>query len=202
MSSGVEASPGKKDIDKVKAFVESFGILAPIAYGLFYIAITLLGISAAAFTILAGVIFGTFKGLIIVVIAATIAATIAFFISRYFKDKFFSNKNKKTDEGFMKKMIEKIEDNCEKRGFATIAILRLSFLPYMPLSYASGLVKKLKATDFILATFLTNIFGSFVFIFLGASITESIPLFLGAIILLILFLQVPKIIKKFEKKNS
>lgn len=184
------------DKERLTEIIINLGIWGPIVYILIYITVTIVGVSAAIFTILAGTLFGVKKALFIVVIGATIAASIAFFIARYFRENIFnSNKNKKSK---LDKIIKKIENNAESRGFVTIVILRLSFLPYIPLSYASGLVKKLKARDFILATFLTNIFGSFVFIFLGASITQSIPIFLGAIILVLLFMQIPKLIKKFS----
>lgn len=181
-------------LENLENFIDSLGSSAIFVFFILYVVVTLFGFSAAVFTILAGTLFGVKEGLIIVVLAATVAATIAFSISRYF--------SKYLDEGkiknkTMKNLIEKIEVQAKKNGFVAICILRLSFLPYIPLSYASGLVKNLKARDFILATFLTNIFGSFVFIFLGASLMESIPLFLLAIVLVLLFLQVPKLVKKY-----
>lgn len=186
------------NVENIKNFVNSFGPYSMTVFVLIYILITLFGFSAAIFTILAGTLFGVGWGLFLVVVAATVAAGIAFYIARYFSHKLASGtiKNKT-----MQNIISKIEKNCEKNGFMAIAILRLSFMPYIPLSYGAGVVKTLKFRDFILATFLTNIFGSFVFIFLGASITQSLPLFIGAIILLILFMQTPKLIKKWEKKK-
>jgi len=181
-------------IDYIKTYIDSLGFWGPLVFALIYIVITLVGISAAALTIMAGIIFGVGKGLLVVVISATSSAIIAFYLSRFLKHKFFKNEN--SNSNIVKKLIGRIEKTCDKNGFSTIALLRLSFMPYIPLSYAAGLVEKLKAFDFILATFLTNIFGSFVFIYLGNSITESIPIFLGAIILLLLFMQIPKLIKK------
>ncbi len=189
---------GFLNYESLTKFIESFGMWAPLIFAIIYIIITLTGLSAAFFTILAGLIFGVKIALFVVVIAATIAATLAFYIARYLKNKITDEKDKKQNKT-IKKLVNKINIACEKNGFLAIAILRLSFLPYMPLSYAAGLVEKLKARDFILATLITNIFGSFVFIFLGASLTQSIPLFLGAIVLVILFMQVPKLIKRFQK---
>jgi len=189
-------------IEHIKSFVESLGFWGPLVFALIYIIVTIVGISAAAFTILAGVIFGVFNGLLIVVISATISAMIAFYIARTLKDKLFSNKGKKNSNSkIIKNLILKVENSFENNGFLAISILRLSFMPYIPLSYAAGFVNKLKARDFFLATFITNIFGSFVFIYLGNSITQSIPIFLGAIILLVLFMQIPKFIKK-KKENT
>lgn len=173
--------------DKISSFISSFGVFGPLVFGLLYIIISLFGISAAALTILAGVLFSLPVAMSVVVISATIVATLGFLISRYFS-KYLSNKESK--------LVKKVEEKCEKNGFLAIAILRLLFLPYMPLSYAAGLVKKLKLKDFVLATFLTNIFGSFFFIFLGYSLTKSLPYVIVAILLLIGFFQIPKLLKK------
>lgn len=203
-------SQGLLSFDALTELIESTGIWAPIVFALFYIAITLIGISAAFFTVLAGTLFGTVNGLIIVVISATISATIAFFITRFLSKEFLSDKSSKK-QSVVHGLIEKIDKQVEKNGFYAITILRLSFLPYIPLSYASGLVKKLKASDFILATFITNIFGSFVFIFLGDRIGELLKenfevgtlLTLGiAIVLLVAFIiVVPKVANKLRGKE-
>ncbi len=184
------------NVNKIQNFIDGFGIYGPIIFMLLYIIISIFGVSAAALTIIAGLIFDIKTAMITVVIGATIAAYIAFLISRHFS-KYINIKNKN-----IKKIVEKIEKKSEKNGFFAIAILRLMFLPYIPLSYAAGLVKKLKAKDFVLATFVTNIFGSFFFIFLGFSITKSLPYFISAIILLILFLQTPKLIKKYTNHDK
>lgn len=101
-----------------------------------------------------------------------------------------SNKSKP-----LQSIVNVIEKNCKDNGFTAIAILRLSFMPYIILSYAAGLVKTLRFRDFILATFLTNIFGSFVFIILGASLTQSWPLFIVAVVLVLLFTILSKHLK-------
>jgi uncharacterized membrane protein YdjX (TVP38/TMEM64 family) len=183
------------DIQKIQGFIQSFGIYGPIVFMLIYIAISLTGISAASLTIVAGLIFDLPTAMITVVISATIAAYIAFLITRYF------SKNIKIKNKNVQKIIDQIEEKSETNGLLAISTLRLAFLPYILLSYAAGFVKKLKARDFVLGTFITNIFGSFFFIYLGFSITQSLPFFIGAILLLIFFLQTPKIMKKLIQKK-
>jgi uncharacterized membrane protein YdjX (TVP38/TMEM64 family) len=178
------------DIEKMQSVIKNFGVYGPLVFMAMYIGISLMGISAASLTILAGLLFDLPTAMITVVISATIAAYIAFVITRYFSQ-YITIKNAN-----IQKFIDQIEEKSEKNGFLVISTLRLTFLPYILLSYAAGFVKKLKATDFVLATFFTNIFGSFFFIYLGFSVTQSLPFFIGAIVLLILFLQTPKIMKK------
>lgn len=186
------------DIDFLKSYVKSLGIFGPLAFIVIYIIFALTSFPATVLTISAGIIFGLWYGLLYVVIAATLAATIAFYIARYYREKFIEDRFKSKT---FKKIVTKIEDHAEKRGFFIITILRLSFMPFIPLSYASGLVKKLKAKDFILATILTDIIGSFVFIYLGFSITKSIPYFLLGVCLLILFLHIPKLVKIYHNRK-
>jgi len=194
----------KVNLEELKAYINSLGIWGPLVFSCLYVAVALTGISVAFLTTLSGTIFGLVNGLIIVVLAATLSATIAFYLARFifrapasFEDNTVSLQKKNYISG----LIEKIEEKSHENGFMIIAILRLSFLPYIPLSYAAGLVKSLSARDFILATFLTNLFGSFVFIFLGASLGENCLLFVLAIILMIAFMQIPKLIKKWSERK-
>jgi len=181
----------------IKTFIAQFGLFAPIVFMIIYSLITVVGIPASALTILAAVIFGNIKGYIIVVIGASIADAIAFFTARYFKDKVdFDNKIQKSKT--TKKLFDKLNKGAEKNAFFAICLLRLSFMPYIPVSYAAGLVKNIRPIDSILATFVTNLLGSAVFIFLGGSIGDSWYIFVSAIVLLVLFLQLPKLLKKLN----
>ena len=194
-------SSGIADIELIQDFVLGFGMLAPVIFILIYIVGTLIGISAVIFTILAGTIFGLWWGWLIVVVAATISANVAFVIARYFKSFFEKYQRRSRKKSVITNLVEKIENNAKKNGFTTIVLLRMSFLPYIPLSYASGLVKNLKMRHFTLATMLTNVLGSFFFIFLGFSITQSLPYFIVGIVLVITFSQLPKIIKRAQNSK-
>lgn len=174
--------------------VESFGMYAPFVYSLMYIVLSIIGFPATVLTVFAGTLFGLKVGLIVVVVSATIAAMIAFLIARYFSGLFDNIRSE-----YVKKMIAKINKGSEKNGFYMMTILRLSFLPYIPLSYAAGLVKKMKLYHFTLATLITNIFASFAFIYLGMSITEGLPFVILAIVLVVLIMNVPKLMKKVRQ---
>ena len=187
---------GMLSIENIRYVVQETGPWGVLVFMLLYIIVPVTNIPASIFTIAAGVLFDLPVALTGVVIAATIAASIGFFIARHFSAWLVGKTGRFTW------LIRRIERAADSNGFVGIAVLRLSFLPYMPLSYAAGLVRTLRARDFILATFLTNIFGGFVFIALGASFTRSIPLFLGAIVLVILFMQVPKIMHKVKSAHN
>ena len=177
----------------LQSFIQQFGFFGPIIYGLLYLVLTLVFFPASILTILGGVIFGTLLGMVYTIIAATLAATVAFYIAKFFGSGVVERFLKGTTLGTLDKKLE-------KGGFYTLALLRLLYIPYMPLSYAAGL-SKLKARDFVLATFLTNIPGSFAFSYLGGSLGDPRSL-IFAVVLVVITLMIPKIVKKFQKKKK
>ena len=174
-------------------FIAQFGMFGPVVYGLAYIVLTVAFFPASLLTIMGGVIFGTLIGMFYTIIAATIAAAIAFYIAKFFGRGVVARLVKGTKLGDLDKKLE-------KGGFYTMALLRLLYIPYMPLSYAAGL-SKMKAKDFVLATFLTNIPGSFAFSYLGGSLGDP-RAFVFAVGLVVLVLLSPKLVKRFQKRKS
>jgi len=175
----------------LRSWIEGFGIFGPVIYGLLYVMLTVVLFPASVLTIMGGVIFGTLLGMFYTIIAATLAATVAFYIAKYF--------GRGVVERFLKGKLKTLDKKLEKGGFYTMVILRLLYIPYIPLSYAAGF-SKMRARDFVLATFLTNIPGSFAFSYLGGSLGDPRSI-VFAVILVILVLMIPKVVKRFQKKK-
>ncbi len=190
------------DLEAIGEWVQGLGWIGLILYGVLFIVLGLLGLSKIAMTVLAGVLFGPVVAMIVTVIAATIAAVIAYYIAYHFQDTLYRRMKKNDkDKGSISKwhkLIYKIEQNAETRGFYTIAIVRLSFVPLMMTSYAAGLIRTLKFRDFFWAMLATNVYMHAVYIFVGTSWQQNLPIFLAAIALLLLFIQTPKLINKFS----
>lgn len=185
-------------IENVTQFVESFGMLGPLVFILIYIVALLIFLPATLFTIAGGFLFGLWWGVFYVVIAATIAAVLGFLIAR----KFSSQWNFAESNALIQKIVSKCEGQCEENGLQTFIILRLLYLPYMALSYAAGLVKTAKLRDFALATFLTNIVGSFSFAYFGSQLDSGWKGLLLPVSLIVLTLLVPKVVTYFQKKSG
>lgn len=182
----------------ITTFVESFGAFAPAVFILLYIVFVLFLFPATIFSIAGGLLFGTFWGVVYVVVAATISAGIGFFLARKFhskKPEMFSNK-------VVKLLVHKCEHHCELHGFKAFFILRLLYLPYMPLSYAAGFVRSAKFTEFLIATFVTNIIGSFSFVYLGGSLGNGYGALMLPVGLIVLTLLVPRVVKLFQTKKE
>jgi len=170
-------------------------MLAPVIFILLYTIATIIFLPGTPLTIAGGAIFGTFFGTLYTIIGATIGAAIAFFIARYLGASFVNDLvNKKF------KKLDSYDKKLEKNGFLVVLFLRLvPIFPFNGLNFALGLTK-VKSKDYIIATFLGIIPGSFVLAFFGGSLASLNPLNIAlAIALFILLAFSPKIYKKFKK---
>jgi uncharacterized membrane protein YdjX (TVP38/TMEM64 family) len=183
----------------IETFVSQFGVWAPVVYGVVYFLLTISFVSAAVFSVLAGTLFGPLVGSIVVIISATLAAATGFIIARYFASGFGKKMSKKPA---LHKFMSKIETQCERNSFQTFFIMRCLFVPYMPLSYAAGLVKCAKLRHFVLATFVTNMIFTPAFVYLGDNLFSGPKALLLPIVIVIMALSVPKIITTFQKKSK
>ena len=187
----------------ISNFINQFGIFAPFVFIIIYIIALLFFIPSIIVTLLGGILFGLLYGTIYVVIAATISAAIGFTITRKLSDKFGS---KSGSHRFNNKLVQKLVDqcnhHCERNGIQAFFILRFLGLPYMPLSYAAGLVKSARLKDFIIATFFSNIVGSFTFVYLGSQLQNGLKALIIPIALIGLTLLIPRIVKKFQKDSK
>lgn len=194
------------DLEAIGEWVQGLGWLGWLLYGLLFIVFGLAGLSKIAMTVLAGVLFGPLIAMIVTVIAATIAATIAYYIAYHFQHQLYDwvTRRDRSKEGMSTwhKVIYKIEQNAETHGFYTIAIVRLSFVPLMMTSYAAGLIRTMRFRKFFWAIALTNIYMHFVYIFVGTSWQQNLPIFLAAMVVLIGFMQTPKIVAKLSDDNN
>jgi len=134
-------------IHELRAYILSFGQFAAIVFILIYsLKPILLIVPSAAFSILAGTIFGPYKAFGLSMISSFFAATLAFYLARML-GKPFVNK-------LLRGKALNLDSNIEKHGFKIMLIMRLSIVfPYDALSYASGLTK-MKYRDFILGTLI------------------------------------------------
>ena len=139
-------------------FNTNLGILAFI---ILYILIVLLILPASWLSLLAGFLYGSYLGSIIVLIAAALGASAAFFISK----SFLSIKLKKFIIQFPKFTL--MEQVVQKGGFKLILLARLSPLfPFSILNYFYGL-NNVKFKDFALGL-LGIIPGTFLYCSIGS----------------------------------
>ena len=68
--------------ENVEAFVSGFGVWAPVAYAVIYIACSPIPLLAPMFSAVGGLLFGAVKGTLTIIIVATISALVPFSLSR------------------------------------------------------------------------------------------------------------------------
>lgn len=147
------------DLASVKAFVLSFGPLAPIAYILMFTLVPLTLFPDAILAIASGTVFGVFWGSVYTIIGAICGSTLSFCIARLIGREFVMKLARHKADWF--------EEGVEKQGFLIILLLRLvPLIPFDLISYGAGL-SKIKYADFLFATFIGIIPGVVIYVNLG-----------------------------------
>ncbi len=151
-------------IESIRQFLLSFGFFTWILFILIYAIGAVISIPGTILTFVGAILFGAWLGTLLNVIGATIGATLAFLVARYLAHDYI--------DGLFK--YENIKQKLNEHGFKIIFILRLlPFVPYFALNYVAGL-SRIRLKDFILASFLGMIPGTFIYTYLFATVGEQI----------------------------
>ena len=171
--------------------------LAPLYYVLLYVVGVVFAVPGIALTILAGPIFGLWKGILVVLIGANLGCQITFFLSR-FLGRDFVYKFVKADS-----LVDRLSKKIENNGFWVILSLRLlPVFPFNVINYVSGLTS-LRYRDYTLGNFFGMLPGTCVYVYFSytASDVKDNPWNLAiAVVMLILFTLVVTVIKKKVKR--
>lgn len=200
------------DCTTIQTQIESWGILAPVAFFALYVVSTVAFIPGLVVTLLAGLIFGPWWGTLIVSLASTFGATLAFLIARYVA--------RDAVEGFLSKQawFAKFKDSVEANGFNFVVFARLvPLFPFNGLNYACGLVP-LKLSHYVVGSMLGMLPGTFAYVYLGSAGCKLIDSMIQgrftfsdfppevrnsliiAISLLALLSVLPLVVKKFRRR--
>lgn len=142
----------------------SMTIWGPLLYIAIYTLRPLTFFPGTALTILSGVFFGLWGGIVYTIIAANLSAALAYSVGR-----FFGKDLKLEDTG-----IGVWVNALQKNPFESVLTTRLIFLPFDVVSYAAGILK-LPFVSFILATLVGTLLGIATFVAIGAAI--DVPAF-------------------------
>lgn len=138
---------------------------AILAYVGVYLARPVVLFPASVLTVVGGVLFGPVIGLLVVVVAANASAMVAYWIGRSLG----RAPSDSAGSGSTVSVVERWSDRMRTNSFETVLIMRLIFLPYDLVNYASGFLH-IKATPFLTATALGSIPGTVSFVLIGASL--------------------------------
>ncbi|WP_342455182.1 TVP38/TMEM64 family protein [Spartinivicinus poritis] len=130
-----------------------------------YVFVTALSLPGAAImTIIAGLIFGLFTGVIIVSFASTIGATLAFLISRTLLGEWVQNK--------FSSHLKTINDGVEREGGFYLFTLRLiPAIPFFVINLVMGLTP-IRVLQFFFVSQIGMLPGTIVYVNAGASLSN------------------------------
>lgn len=158
----------KLSIEKIRNFILSAGIWAPLLYMVAYGFTSIILFPAALLSTASGAVWGPYLGTFYTVIGATISSSIPFFFARLLGRRFVG------------KMLNKANkmDICDrfvgKNGFVAVFIMRLiPIFPWDVVNYGSGLCG-IRFRDYLLATLIGIIPGSFTYNLIGSSLGQPI----------------------------
>ncbi|WP_350344298.1 TVP38/TMEM64 family protein [Proteinivorax tanatarense] len=166
----------------------------PVIYIAVYILFVLVALPASALTLLAGPLFGFFRGLLFVLIGFNVSAHLCFVISR----KLGREKVEKLIDanGKMKKYSDKIGEH----GFMVMFYLRLiPIFPYALLNYISGL-SVISFKEYALATFLGKLPFLAVMVYFSTTVADARENPMGVVISIALMALMLLIVNFVRKK--
>ena len=121
---------------ELREWIQSLGSMGPLVYLGIYIMAVLLAVPGTLISIMAGVLFGSYYGVILASIGSTVGASLAFLISRHFAREAiaekFSGKNK----------FRYLDHLTREHGAILVALTRLvPLFPFNLLNYGFGLTQ-------------------------------------------------------------
>ncbi len=151
----------QQQLISVLEWIDSLGAIAPLAFILLYILITVALLPASIVTLGAGIVFGIFKGSLLVFIGAMLGATAAFLVGRYLARDWVAQRIANRPK------FQAIDAAISREGRKVIFLLRLSpVFPFNLLNYGLGL-SQVSLRDYVLGT-LGIIPGTIMYVYLGS----------------------------------
>jgi len=120
----------------LRDWIEGLGPWGPVAFFFLYAAAVVAAIPGSVLTVLAGTLFGSVLGVVVVIHAATLGASLAFLIARYFARDAIARRLA-TNERF-----QRLDRLTEEHGAIIVALTRLvPLFPFNLLNYGFGLTR-------------------------------------------------------------
>lgn len=123
-------------LGSLRQWIDSLGAWGPVFFLFLYAAAVVLAVPGSALTVVAGALFGSGLGIVVVSVAATLGASLSFLVARYFAREAIARwlSHKET--------FRKLDKMTEENGAVIVALTRLvPIFPFNLLNYGFGLTK-------------------------------------------------------------
>lgn len=188
------------DQEKLQQLIEGYGAWGPVIFMAIYAIAPCLFLPGLPLTLVAGVLFGPFWGVIYAICGATTGATFAFLIGRYAGRQWL-------EEKLSGPRWRRLDQDVERQGWKIVALTRLiPLFPFNLLNYAFGLTR-IKLLHYIVASFFFMLPNCIAYILLSSSLLDVFtkgsvsPLFIAGLTALALLSGIPLLYKKIKKRG-
>lgn len=189
------------NIESLQARIDSFGSLAPIVYIISFTILPAIFVPTLTIVVVAGTLFGFYKGITLTLIGVITNTTLMYFISNKFaKDKIYDRLKDKLSPQYFNLIYTK----NQKKLITTFFISRLiPAIPYIFENYLAGLTE-IKLLPYVLTTVIGVIPGMMIYLNVGTNIgSQNKEKFIFSVILLLAFTVLTLLAKKiYDKKHG
>lgn len=183
-----------QQVETIKTFVLSFGLLAPFVFILLFTLAPLIFFPDGILALAGGLIFGFYAGSFYIMIGALCGGTLSFYLARVY--------GTWLREKLAHEKLINFQKSVKKHGFIMVLLLRLvPLVPFNIISYSAGF-STIRYRDFFFATLLGMAPGVLVYANIGAqSLAFGTKEFYIAVALLLLLVVVSMVLKHSVKKR-
>jgi uncharacterized membrane protein YdjX (TVP38/TMEM64 family) len=174
--------------------VSGYGYMAPILFILLYAVRPLIFFPATILSLSAGILFGPWKAIAILMIAENLSSLVSYSAGKYVGKTILAQMDAKNI------WLHKFESYFHHNEFITILTLRLIYAPFDLVGYFAG-ASNIRYSAFALATIIGIIPGLTTIAFLGGSTAHPTYLLL-ALIFFVLGIGISKLIKARYSKDT
>jgi uncharacterized membrane protein YdjX (TVP38/TMEM64 family) len=184
------------DIQKVKEYILSYGLLAPFVSFLLMVFQSLAApLPAFLITFANAALFGWIYGALLSWFSAMVGAILCFYIAQFLGREVVEKLTSKT-------ALESVDSFFDKHGRNAILIARLlPFISFDIVSYAAGLTS-MKMKDFIIATGLGQLPATLIYSYAGQMLTGGAKFFVYGLLTLFAFSALIYLLKKMYGKSK
>ncbi|MFP4145491.1 MAG: TVP38/TMEM64 family protein [Phycisphaeraceae bacterium] len=124
------------DLVEVRQWIDSLGLLGPVAFVAIFTVVTMLAFPATPLTVAAGALFGAGPGIAISLAASTLSATLSFLVARYLAPTRLHLWLART------RPMRRLDRLMQRRGGPVVLVARLVYvLPFPLLNYGFGFTR-------------------------------------------------------------
>lgn len=123
-------------VDELRGWIESLGVWGPAAYVAVYAVLVTIAVPATPLTVLAGAMFGSVVGVVVVSVASTLGAVVSMLAARYLLRDAMTRRFESSPR------FQRLSSLSESQGALIVAAIRLiPIFPFAALNYAFGLTR-------------------------------------------------------------